>query len=300
MEQVGCLCGAKSGIIVAERDRWGLPVQFVLCPECGLLRTSPRLAASELPIFYERDYRRLMDGKVVPDQAIFDLQRNRGSEALSFVSGLVELGPKTEVHEIGCSAGGVLSVFADAGCRTAGVDYDESFVHYGRRRGLDLRHGEMECLNDRPPPDLIILSHVLEHSNDPAGMLRAVMRRLAPQGKLFIAVPGLEGIPQDYQSNLLLYFQICHTYHFSAQTLCALVEKTNAEVLKIDKSARLLAQSREEMKNETRRALDSPVASVLSHLRSLEADWQRESGFWRMRQRMKLAARWLCRGDSNL
>jgi hypothetical protein len=62
-----CLCGSDVAMPVAEKDRFGIPVGVVLCRGCGLLRTSPRLAAENLPEFYEHDYHALHMGITEPE-----------------------------------------------------------------------------------------------------------------------------------------------------------------------------------------------------------------------------------------
>ncbi|MFM8858018.1 MAG: hypothetical protein ACKOI2_12640, partial [Actinomycetota bacterium] len=55
--EVSCLCGSAGGRVVAELDRYGLPSPSVLCRDCGVVRTSPRLTDNSLAAFYDDEYR---------------------------------------------------------------------------------------------------------------------------------------------------------------------------------------------------------------------------------------------------
>jgi SAM-dependent methyltransferase len=219
LQRTPCLCGESGGTLLAERDRWGLPVSTVLCTRCALVRTSPRLPDSYLPAFYEHEYRLLMDGISSPTPAAFELQQRRGREAMEFLVATGPVGPGTRVYEIGCSAGGVLQPFLQAGCTVAGSDYDVRFLANARSLGIETRHGGWETLKDLPAPDVILLSHVVEHLNDPVDFVRSVASLLKPGGRLFVAVPGLDAVADDYCGDLVRYLQICHTFHFTRRTL---------------------------------------------------------------------------------
>lgn len=238
LQPASCLCGESGGTLLAERDRWGLPVSTVLCTRCALVRTSPRLPDSYLPAFYEHDYRLLMDGISSPTPAAFELQQRRGREAMECLVATGPVGPGTRVYEIGCSAGGVLQPFLQAGCTVAGSDYDVRFLANARSLGIETRHGGWETLKDLPAPDVILLSHVVEHLNDPIDFVRSVASLLKPGGRLFIAVPGLDAIADDYCGDLVRYLQICHTFHFTRRTLLQTLRSAGLIPIHADDSVR--------------------------------------------------------------
>lgn len=72
---------------------------------------------------------------------------------------------------MGCGAGGNLDSFSRDSWNCVGMDFDRNYVAYRQSMGLDVRLGDLEELNSGELPDLIILSHVLEHV-EPIGMLR--------------------------------------------------------------------------------------------------------------------------------
>jgi hypothetical protein len=49
LEEASCICGEKdNSILIAQKDRYGFPVESRLCLRCGILRTSPRFSSESL------------------------------------------------------------------------------------------------------------------------------------------------------------------------------------------------------------------------------------------------------------
>ena len=44
LEEIDCLCGNSRYEVLAERDRYGIKNRTVICTDCGLIRTSPRMS----------------------------------------------------------------------------------------------------------------------------------------------------------------------------------------------------------------------------------------------------------------
>lgn len=97
------------------------------------------------------------------------------------------------IAEIGSGGGHVLRMFPDA--RLTAVDVSGVFLDTARRnlRGYDVRFlkGELESL-DLPAAsfDRVVCTEVLEHTRDPAAILREIARILKPSGAAVITVPN--------------------------------------------------------------------------------------------------------------
>ena len=66
---VDCLlCGAAAAEILFTNDRYGIRQPTVMCRECGLVYSSPRMTAESTEAFYASDtYRLLYDDKPLDD-----------------------------------------------------------------------------------------------------------------------------------------------------------------------------------------------------------------------------------------
>jgi SAM-dependent methyltransferase len=85
--------------------------------------------------------------------------------------------------------------------------------------------------------DLVLMSHVLEHLDDPAAELAAIRQVLAPGGAIFLEVPnraGHLGLPIDDNRS--------HLHFFSANSLARLLSDGGLEVLATETGARLDAR----------------------------------------------------------
>jgi 2-polyprenyl-3-methyl-5-hydroxy-6-metoxy-1,4-benzoquinol methylase len=130
------------------------------------------------------------------------------------------------VLEVGCGAGGILNHFRQIGAEVKGCDLGSEYLQYGAtRHGLDLVHGPIDAVSDIEKFDLIIYSHVFEHLLHPRAELLKIARRLAPQGVLYIEVPGIHNIRRQYRCDFLRLLQHAHVLHFTLTTLNKLLEQ---------------------------------------------------------------------------
>lgn len=223
-KSVSCLCGAGGGRLVGLRDRYGIAITTRLCTHCGVLRTDPQMTDDTLRRFYAEDYRPLYVGEARPTVAFFEAQKQHGRELLRRFADSVTSSMPPVVYDIGCGAGGVLMPFAEAGWHAIGCDPGGAYLELGRAKGLELYHGNVDALAECPKPDLVILSHVLEHIPDPDAFLAELTRRLAPGGLIYIELPGIYAIKETYRS-VLRFLQNAHLYHFTLGTLANLLAK---------------------------------------------------------------------------
>ena len=59
-EDVSCLCGRNDSDLICSFDSYGLDQKTVICRDCGLIRSNPRMTEEEYRNFYESDTYRLL------------------------------------------------------------------------------------------------------------------------------------------------------------------------------------------------------------------------------------------------
>ena len=214
LEQSACPCGATDGPVISEVDRYGLPLNFVLCAACGTIRVDPYLDDASLADFYTR-YFQEMYGRAPDVESYFQRQAQYGKRVLASV----QLEPGSCVYEVGCGAGGALDVFKRAGFLVAGCDYSAELLAAGKERGVtNIYHGSLNDIpTELPKADLIYLNHVFEHMNDPLGFLNDCRSRLANGGRIVIIVPDVSRIDSFTvpAGDLIQFLHIAHKYNFS-------------------------------------------------------------------------------------
>jgi SAM-dependent methyltransferase len=275
------VCSGRSFRILAERDRYGLPIQTTICPECGLIQTTPDMREEDYRDFYTHHYRKLYINDLVGDPAgFFQEEYWRGQRILRYVRKSIDLPAGALVLEVGCGAGGILHAFATQGYRVIGTDLGVENLEYGREQGLDLRVGDVFELKLPERPALIIYSHVLEHIRDPERTLQRVHELLDDSGRLYIEVPGVKDVRHNvFQGDFLQTFHIAHIYNFSRRSLCNLMTKNGFCCIQGDESIRAVFRPCEKHSSE----FQSDYASAMSYIKTTER-WR---GYYRARFRVK-------------
>ncbi|MFZ1756957.1 MAG: class I SAM-dependent methyltransferase [Caldilineaceae bacterium] len=283
-EAVPCpVCQSTTFEPIAEQDRYGLHFPVVICSDCGLVQTNPRMTQASYDEFYNVEYRRLYEGTPKPTTNSFALQYERGKQLFHNVAKLFTSPPDDYfVLEVGCGSGGVIKYFQEQGCVVKGIDLGEEYLVHGRETyGLDLTPGTLADLTLDRAPDLIIYSHVMEHILDPGAELAQVHQHLAPNGLLSIEVPGVRFVQHAYNGDFLRMLQNAHTYHFTLQSLTNLLQAHGFRRLLGDEMVRaVFTPAGSGAQSET---LVNEMDSISAFLHDVECEYMLLAGLSQMR-----------------
>lgn len=142
--------------------------------------------------------------------------------------------------EVGCGSGGILQYFSNIGANVLGVDYGVDFIEFGRNKGLKIINGSITTLREKGiVADLVILSHVVEHFNDPYNTLKDLQKVVKDDGLVYIEVPGLLKLhkdvikkrPEEFKKDFLLNIGIEHPFIYTLNNLCNLLNIVNLELV---------------------------------------------------------------------
>lgn len=110
--------------------------------------------------------------------------------------------PGGRVLDIGCGTGFLLERLAGRGFSGVGIDLSPESVEHARRRLAEIGAADrltaiVGSAYEPPagPYDLIALTDVLEHLEDPRACLAALRAQLAPGGLLVISTPNRRSLP---------------------------------------------------------------------------------------------------------
>lgn len=269
-----CVCDGSNFRKLSEKDRYGFYYPVVICKNCGLVQTNPRMTQDSYNEFYQEEYRKLYVGNESPGEDFFNSQYLIGQAIFNLISETGILPEISRVLEVGCGAGGILKYFKENGCSVVGIDLGKEYLDYGKENhGLDLREGSIGALDKEEKFDLVIYNHALEHILTPNEELSSARNILNGTGYIFIGVPGIRNISENsYSNDLLLYLQNAHTYHFSLETLVNLMAKNRFKLYEGNQCIRALFTKEDSLQCE----IQNDYETTLRFLRKLEAGRRRQ------------------------
>lgn len=94
-----------------------------------------------------------------------------------------------DLWDVGCGAGGLISVLETADLRCHGLEPGARAVEAARARGLDVRQGTASTFGEERVADVVTMMDVLEHLGEPEHELHAVHKMLRSGGAV-LALTG--------------------------------------------------------------------------------------------------------------
>jgi SAM-dependent methyltransferase len=228
MHRKSCiLCGGTSFTPVQLHQEFS-DTRILRCETCNLQFTDPIPTAEFLDSLYAQTRWNNKDIDVsatLPASQIRFIQQNVGSYLPSY----------GKVLDVGCSAGSLLKLFRHAGWNVVGLEPNEEAASHARDKfQLNVQTGTLSTVTFQAQEfDLICLSHVLEHLEDPLFNLQVIRQILKKDGFLFVEVPN-EGQGKCYGTTGY------HLFFLTPQTLSMLLHKAGFQPVSIVTSGRLL------------------------------------------------------------
>lgn len=213
------LCGEKEVAILSNRSRSGKPLQTVICRACGLVWSDPR--PHEARHFYEDEYRLAYKQTYSPKPKHV---LRAGKVALSRFEKIAELlSTRKAVLDVGTGGGEFAYLLQSLGHSVSGVEPNRGYAEYSiQEYGLTVQVGFVQ---DATFPlgsfDVVTIWHVLEHTEDPGGVLELLRSWLKVDGVLVVEVPNVESTCQAPKNT----FHEAHLYNFNVVSLRRLAKK---------------------------------------------------------------------------
>ena len=91
--------------------------------------------------------------------------------------------------------------------------------------------------------------------------------RLKNDGIIYIEVPGIKNIHKNYESNILMYLQNAHTFHFSLESLKNLLSKCSFKLIAGDQYVHSVFEVNE---NGNQQVMENDRNAVISYIEQTE------------------------------
>ena len=230
-EPVDCLCNSEdSGYVISNVDREGWKYTLLACQFCGLIRAEHYWNEASVADFYSNWYR---DESEADADRLYERQAHRSNFVKTFID---EHSPdrvrRLVVFDIGGGAGGLLNSFlGDAKCYL--VDYGEDCLRKAESMGIATQAGGINNIDRIAEyPDLVLLSHVLEHFTDVSGKIKALISRLRVGALVYIELPGIDSLSEGRRKHdFLRDIHIPHVFYFSRDVLNNFMHRLGFECL---------------------------------------------------------------------
>lgn len=225
-----CFCGHAEYKIISSTTRHRNHFDVVQCTKCGTLRLNPYMSDSAIETYYKEIYGPIKR-KNMTAEALFTRQSRSADDLFGVVS--TQVAKDAQLLDYGSGAGGRMSRFKAEGYPNVHLfDYDKKYLDYGVSQGFKA-HAEGNRY------DMVTLSHVLEHVNQPVEFLQKLARDyLKPNGKVYIEVPLFEE-----HEKLIGDFHLAHKFYFTRASLTILAELAGFKKLHDDDDAIVVTPS---------------------------------------------------------
>ncbi|MBI5701729.1 methyltransferase domain-containing protein [Candidatus Saganbacteria bacterium] len=290
------LCCGQKFVLIAKKDRLGLPLETLICDICGLVFSGSFFSASGEDLYYSNYCNLLKNIGRSPDQ-MFAARTGTDSYAWKRYRWIKNaLGGKFNnirtIMEVGCNDGCNLYPYHLNGFNVIGCDFDEVRMAPGRSKGMTMLKGGIEQLRKlSQTADLLIFSHVLEHLSDIDRALSEAKELLSSDGRIYIEVPGFkrwnrarsEAISDEWLvsgNNFLSYLQMEHNFCFEARTLNFFAFRNGLIAEKGDEFVRALyrrANCRDQFSTENKEY----GYGVYNYILGVEKDYQKSNPLWK-------------------
>lgn len=206
------LCSSQDFVTLWDLDNFS----YSKCPNCSLVYQNPQPIASDVENRYDESY---FSYEIENEDAFLNLML-LGLKDIGFDCCL-PIGQSRKILDIGCATGLFLEYMKKLGWDTYGVEVCSSAAEFGNsHRSLNIFNG---ILDNAPilenSLDVIHLSHVIEHVNEPDKFVKMIFTLLKPGGVAYCTTPNIAGFQARLFKNKWRSVIPDHMVLFSIKTL---------------------------------------------------------------------------------
>lgn len=240
LEFVACpLCTANDDYVLATK---GFPndieVRNVICKGCGLVRINPRMTQANYELFYKEDFFGYLN-PFARHAYVTEMEHTRDDtymtptkkKLLPYVLPYVK--EDGNVLDVGAGLGQMVYLLQkEKHVVATGLEPDPFSREVAKEKmGVELTDMTIEVFLEKNTQqfDFVFMDQTFEHLLSPLQALQGLAKFLAPEGVIYIGVPGTYN-PAIHMS---LFYQIAHTYNYTPHTMKLFAEQSGLKVIHV-------------------------------------------------------------------
>lgn len=207
------------------------------CMDCEIVFTNPQIEIFEYSKYYKTDeYMPFLPQKIRGYQLFSKLIHDTFSKVfINKIRGIIH--PGLKILEIGCANGDFLLKCKNKGMDVIGVEIDEIVAKRAAQKGLivlDMPFEEAyQHLKDQRF-DIIFMSHVFEHFQEPTAVLTYARNILKEDGKIALIIPNIKSMTHYLFRKDCMHLDIPrHFFHYSPDGINTVAKISGLYVEKI-------------------------------------------------------------------
>jgi SAM-dependent methyltransferase len=200
--------------------RYGLTLPLLQCDGCGFV-FAPRKSLPALTALYAE-----LDDAEYGASAVG--RHRQMAHLLRWAT--ADLPRSARLLDVGAASGILVSEAIALGFESVGVEPSRPLASRARADGLDIHEGVL------PHPalagatfDIVTLIDVIEHVDDPLGLLEQCRRHLAPGGRLVVVTPDRGSVAARVLGARWWHRRLAHVSYFDRTTLTAALRRSGLE-----------------------------------------------------------------------
>lgn len=219
LEKNNCLCGDENDTILSLTDRHCVNFITVVCKSCGLIRAKDYFSNEDTKDFYKNFYRTDAydeNDKTITISDVFDTQKIESKFQYDLIESY-KIKPlnKLKIVDLGGGIGGVLDHFSKDNERYL-FDFYDPYLNFAKTKGIKSVKGGLDKIDFKP--DIIILSHVIEHWSDFKNEIQRLIDIQKKNETLnYIEFPGVDSLKKGRrEGDVLGDIHVPHVYYFTS------------------------------------------------------------------------------------
>ena len=231
-----CLCKNQNDKILSKVDRHNVNFLVVICKNCGLIRAKNYLRDKHVRHFYKNIYRKKLytnSTHTAQPNVLFNKQIRTTRHAYKIIKKFQRKKEKLKIVDIGGGVGGILTHFSQNNDLYL-FDFFKPYLNFAKKFSFNIVEGGLEKVNFKP--DIIILSHVVEHWNNFEIEINRLIKLQKKNKTLnYIEFPGIDSLQKGRrQGDVLGDIHVPHVYYFQTEVFENLMNRFGFKKIYMD------------------------------------------------------------------